>query len=97
MATLQVNGMAKQQKALAIGDRVAYSAMWLRSTGTFTGPLPRLRGSIVAFEPLGKGSPRIAVISWDSYKAPSQYHDDGLGRVLESNLTLVRRIAEDAA
>ena len=49
---------------LQIGDRVAYSRQWLRSTGHFTGPIPFARGRITAFEPLGRETV-LAVIDWD--------------------------------
>ena len=49
---------------LQIGDRVAYSRQWLRSTGNFTGPIPFARGRITAFEPLGRET-MLAVVAWE--------------------------------
>ena len=79
------------------GDKVAYSARFLRSTGQYTGDIPFLRGEIVAVEPLGE--PQLCTIQWSldgkPVHMPSQYHDDGLGRVISPNLTLVSRLALD--
>lgn len=66
------------------GDRVAYSAKWLKSMGQFSGPLPALRGTVTSVEPFG-GRALIGV-AWD-----------GPAKVLDCNLTLVSRIAIDAA
>jgi len=87
--------MAKAAKTFQIGDRVAYAAAFLKSTGQFTGIAPRLRGTVRSVEPFGPHA--LVTIAWDNYKAQSQYHDDGLGRVISPNLTLVSRIAVDAA
>ena len=40
------------RSTIAIGDRVAYSAVWLRSTGTPTGDYPFLRGKVASLEEL---------------------------------------------
>lgn len=80
---------------IQVGDRVAYSANWLRSTGNYAGILPQLRGTVVGTEPFGAA--QLCTIAWDGYRAPSQYHDDGLGRVLAANLTLASRIGADSA
>ena len=86
--------MAKKQ-TFALGDRVAYSATWLRSTGNRTGPLGHLRGTVERVQKFGDN--QLVVIAWDGYRCNSEYHDDGLGRVIAPNLTLVSRIAVDAA
>jgi hypothetical protein len=87
--------MKKQSKTFNIGDRVAYSVAFLRSTGQFTGDMPRLRGTVKAIEPFGPH--QMVVIAWDGCFVKSHYHDDGLGRVINPNLTLVSRLAIDAA
>ena len=53
-----------KRKPLEIGDRVAYSRAWLRSTGMVPGPIPFARGRITAFEPLGRET-MLAVIAWE--------------------------------
>ena len=83
------------KRAFEIGDRVAYGIKWLKSTGSIVGDLPRLRGTVKAIEPFGEH--QLVTIAWDNYHAPSAYHDDGLGRVISPNLTLVSRIGIDSA
>lgn len=87
--------MAKKANKFSIGDRVAYGAAWLRSTGNTTGDLPRLRGTVVEIQPFS--DKQLIVIAWDNYRVKSEYHDDGLGRVISPNLTLVNRLAIDSA
>ncbi len=91
--------MAKTKKTFQPGDRVAYAVGFLKSTGQQTGDSPFLRGEIVSVQPLGQV--QLCAIRWTlrgkPYHAASQYHDDGLGRVIAPNLTLVSRIAQDAA
>ena len=86
----------KQIKTFAIGDRVAYGVAFLKSTGQMTGDAPRLRGTVKAVQPLG-GGPQLVTIAWDNCHVKSEYHDDGLGRVIAPNLTLVSRIGIDSA
>ena len=45
------------------GDRIAYSAAFLRSIGCQTGELPAARGTVEAIENLG--STQLARIAWD--------------------------------
>jgi len=54
------------QKAFQLqpGDRVAYSAQFLRSIGCQTGELPAARGTVEAIENLG--STQLARIAWDT-------------------------------
>ena len=84
-----------KEKSFNVGDRVAYSANWLRSTGNYTGDLPRLRGTVRETQKFDDN--QLCVIEWDNYKIKSEYHDDGFGRVIAFNLTLVKHIAFDAA
>lgn len=85
--------MAKS-KSFSAGDRVAYSAAFLKSTGQ-RGIVPTLRGTVLKVEPLGVV--QLVTIEWDNYHAPSQYHEDGLGRVIAPNLTLISRLGADSA
>lgn len=50
---------------LKVGDKVRYSAMFLRSTGQYTGEVPFAKGTIVGFDDLGGGA-RIASIAWEN-------------------------------
>ncbi len=91
--------MRKAVKTFQVGDKVAYAASFLKSTGQYTGDTPFLRGEIVSVEPFG--ACQLCTIAWTlngkPISIPSHYHDDGLGRVIAANLTLVSRIAIDAA
>lgn len=89
--------MAKS-RGFQVGDRVAYSVKLLRSTFQHTGDAPRLRGTIRAMQDFGGGScPKLCTVEWDNCFVKSEYHDDGMARIIEPNLTLVSRIAIDAA
>lgn len=81
------------------GDRVAYGAAFLRSIGEITGDMPRLRGTIIQVSAFG--DVQLCVIAWTlngrSYPFRSHYNDDGFGRVIAPNLTLVEKIGIDSA
>ena len=51
-----------------VGDRVKYSARWLRSVGMYTGPIPFTKGTITAIE---NG---IATIAWEDPDIPAKVH-----------------------
>lgn len=91
--------MARKHRFYSVVDKVAYAASFLKSTGQHTGDTPFLRGEIVRWEPFSDY--QLCTIRWTlrgkPYPVASQYHDDGLGRVISPNLTLVSRIAADAA
>ena len=74
-------------KSFNVGDRVAYSAAFLKSTGQHTGPVPFLRGAVHSVESFGEH--QLVAINWDGVER--------LGKVISPNLTLVDRIAIDAA
>lgn len=70
---------------LTIGDRVAYSALFLRSVGTsHAAPRNRLRGTIVGFAP---DFDELAEIDWGSHRS----------HVNVFNLVRVRQIAAEAS
>jgi hypothetical protein len=48
---------------LAVGDRIAYSARFLKSIGAQTGELPQLRGEIRGFKKMGAKT--LVDIVWD--------------------------------
>jgi len=85
----------KKAASFIAGDRVAYSVKFLRSTGQVAGELPRYRGTVREVSQLG--AVQLCVIAWDGVFVRSQYHEDGLGRVIAPNLTLVSRLAIDSA
>jgi hypothetical protein len=77
----------KAAKAFSPGDRVAYAAAFLKSTGQRTGWAPFARGTVTGGQTFGG---RVLVsIKWDDVADEKN--------VLDCNLTLVSRIAVDAA
>ena len=55
---------------IKIGDRVAYSAQWLRSIGCCTGDLPAARGVVTAIQQLG--SLQLATVDWGTDEIPAR-------------------------
>lgn len=88
--------MAKKITTYSIGDRVAYSAAWLRNTGQRTSKdnIGSWRGTVKAVATFGES--QLVTIDWGFF-LPSDYHEDGFGRVIAPNLTLVSRIGIDSA
>lgn len=88
-----------KEKKFTPGDRVAYSVAFLRSTGMITGDAPRLRGTVLQVSQFGEV--QLCVVLWmlngRPYPYRSNYHDDGFGRVIAPNLTLVENIGVDSA
>ena len=66
-------------KQIQVGDRVAYSAAWLRSIGCCTGELPQARGTVTSLQAIGKQ--HLATVQWDQPDLPA--------KVLACNLALV--------
>ena len=52
------------KRSIQAGDRVQYSARWLRSTGTHAGPICFVVGTVQTIRGYGSGC-RIATVSWD--------------------------------
>lgn len=73
--------MTWQQRTqkINVGDRVAYCAAFLRSTGQYAGDVPHAKGEVKALVPLGETT--LAEIEWD--------HPDLPTRVNVANLCLV--------
>jgi hypothetical protein len=65
---------------LNIGDRVGYSAAFLRSTGQFTGRKPFLRGTIIGIEEIAPGTEFAGVI-WDGSLEPRSVNVKALARM----------------
>lgn len=84
-----------KSKSFQPGDRVAYAAGFLKSTGQITGHAPFLRGTVRKVEPFSGYT--LVTVAWDNYAVKSEYHHDGLARIIAPNLTLISRIAIDAA
>jgi hypothetical protein len=72
--------MTTPHPPLQLGDPVAYSSRFLKSTGQHTGDIPFARGTITGFTLMGKS--QLAEIAWDREGIP--------GKVLVANLSRVR-------
>ena len=67
----------------AVGDRVAYSVDFLRSTGQTTGDVPFLRGTVVEVRRLGDND--LVHVRWDG----GMYGSREVVRVIAPNLAHV--------
>lgn len=63
-------------KEITVGDRVAYSASFLRSIGALTGMLPHARG-LVTHLTVGK-SMTLATINWSDDRIPPRVNTKNL-------------------
>ena len=74
-------------QSFSVGDKVAYKASFLRSTGQYTGSIPNARGTITELKNLGGNT--LATIDWGN--------DDIPAKVLTANLSKVtaRGIADE--
>jgi hypothetical protein len=79
-----VGDWARRTRKIQVGDTVAYSKEFLRSTGQYTGDVPHARGQVTALISLG-GDVTLAEITWDTPDLPK--------RVNIKNLTTTRGIA----
>ena len=89
-----INAIERRQylhamKTFAARDRVALSAKFLRSIGCITGEGPFARGAVVSTAPAHSGLEMVEV-EWDNGAWP-------VAKILSCNLTLVSRLAADAA
>jgi hypothetical protein len=57
---------------IQIGDRVAYSANWLRSTGMYVGELGFWRGTVTNMQTHGSKDFVLATVTWDKGKGPDE-------------------------
>jgi hypothetical protein len=69
---------------VSVGDKVAYSKAFLRSTGQFTGPVPFARGKVKELTTLG--SITLATIEWDHPDCPDKVNVCNLSRVTERGI-----------
>lgn len=75
-----MTGWQQRTSPIKVGDTVAYSAAFCRSTGQLTGDTPHARGKVLAVEPVG--GLVLARIEWDKPNLPE--------RVSVKNLAVVR-------
>ena len=69
-----------------IGDRVRFRSEFLRSTGQYTGEVPRMRGEVIERKAYSGGFAYLKV-KWDSH----YFNDTGITSVLEANLEVIKR------
>ncbi len=67
-------------KAFQTGDRVRFSSAWLRSTSTYSGPVPQLRGTVTKVRDFSS-CPALVTVQWDQ-----RYFDTQATNVLATNL-----------
>jgi hypothetical protein len=67
-------------RGITVGDRVGYSAAFLRSTGQYTGTAPFRRGVIQSIDEPAPGF-TLAQIQWDGESDPSSVNIKNLARV----------------
>ena len=63
-----IDKLIEATSSLKVGDKVQYTKAWLRSTGMYTGDIPRAKGIIKKIEPLGQTA--LAHIKWDKPDVP---------------------------
>lgn len=68
---------------IAVGDRVRFTRAWLQSTGSYTGQLPRLTGTVTEVRKLGTIYVKVL---WDQV-----YFEERETMALASNLQVIRR------
>lgn len=72
-------------RTLTVGDSVAFSSKWLKSTQAHH--LGRNRGQVLEVASLGRGVPLLVLVRWD---------DGSETRVLHGNLVAVERMHMEA-
>ena len=68
---------------IRVGDRVAFSRVWLRNTGQVAGLVPFARGTVTGTQVLPGSPHRVVSVNW---------HNMPASRVLECNLVLADRL-----
>lgn len=79
-----------KRSAIATGDRVRYSAKFLRSVGLFTGPIPFAIGTVENLAPFGSPGRYLATVKWDN-----DANGELPSRILSVNLVCVGRPEAD--
>ena len=71
---------------ISVGDQVAYSAAWLKSTGQHTGEIPFARGTVTALTVLSPET-TIAVVDWGTDEIPAKVNVKNLCRVAQKEFS----------
>ncbi len=69
---------------IQVGDRVAYKASFLRSTGQYTGDIPHARGIVTDIKPFGDNA--LATIDWKNDEIPPKVLLSNLSKVTERGI-----------
>lgn len=69
-----------RSQTIEVGDKVAYSRTFPRSTGQYTRDVPAAKGIVTALVPLGTETP-LAEIEWDKPDLPARVDVNNLCRV----------------
>jgi hypothetical protein len=67
-------------RGITVGDRVGYSAAFLRSTGQYTGTAPFRRGVVQSIDAPAPGF-TLAQIKWDGEHDPTSVNIKNLAQV----------------
>ena len=80
------NGKSWTQRTsgISVGDRVAYKASFLRSTGQTTGDVPFARGVVESVKDYGGMS--IANVNWNDPEIPSKVNTKNLSKITERGI-----------
>ena len=78
------NEFVDDMNAINVGDKVAYSATFLKSTGQHTGPIPFARGVVADIK--NHGGVELATVNWDTPEAPEKVHVKNLVKVDKMHL-----------
>jgi hypothetical protein len=70
-----------RSQPIQVGDRVAYSAAFLRSIGAIAGDMPFARGTVTGLETIGADTV-LAVIDWRDEEMPERVNVKNLSRVV---------------
>lgn len=72
---------------IEVGDKVAYKASFLRSTGQYTGDIPHARGVVTEIKSLGEMT--LATVDWGNPNIPPRVNTANLSKVTQ------RGVADD--
>ena len=66
-------------RPIEVGDKVAYSASFLRSIAAYAGEMPHARGVVQELQTIGETT--LAVIDWNNDEIPPKVNVANLARV----------------
>lgn len=75
---------ADRTSGIKEGDKVAYKASFLRSTGQYTGDIPHARGVVESIKDYG--GIQLAIINWGDPEIPSKVNVKNLSKVTQRGI-----------